>query len=224
MASRLCPRGVCSSDQIQTYNNSIAPDLDYRQTNDGLSYFPLFAHERSIELIDHLTALSLTLSKEIPGCAASTSLAQGMILLEPCSVQRYVVIYFREWHQHSPGVHKGSFDPNTVKLSLLLAIVLIGALYSLSPQHVEMARGMLFLAEQFAFRDQTFAMLAARDVPSSILDPHACLQATQAAFLMALIQLREGVPEKRKQVRSVLFDTIISVSHPTLPMLGLTDR
>lgn len=189
-------------------------NMDHSRTHDSFSDFPLLTHERYIELINLLTALSLALSQEVPGCPAAALLAEGMAILEPYCVQKYVIIYFREWHQHSPVIHKGSFDPNMVALPLLLAVVLIGALYSSSSLNRDMARGMIFLAEQFAFRDRTFVTLAAGDLLSPILDANIGLQATQAAFLMTQIGLREGTPEKRKKVRSVMFDKIITVCCP----------
>jgi hypothetical protein len=179
--------------------------------------------ERSVELIDHLTFLALTLSKEVPDCDAANSLAQGLILLEPRSVQKYVTLYFREWHQHSPVIHKASFCPNLVTLPMLFTVILIGALYSSSREMTDKARDMLFLAERFAFSDSKFTLLLDGKASLDSVSPSQCLQATQAAFLVMQIQLRAGGPDKRKQYRSIMFDQIVKVNSFAL-RLGAIQR
>lgn len=162
-------------------------------------------------MIDHLTFLALSISKDVPEFDPANSLAQGLTLLEPGSVQKYVTLYFREWHQHSPVIHKATFDPNYVPLPLLLTMVLIGALYSSSRENTDKARDMLFLAEKLAYSDPVFNLLL-NDMPSlEDFNPRQCLQATQAAFLVMQIQLREGGPEKKKQARSDMFDKLVKV-------------
>lgn len=166
---------------------------------------------RTNEVVDHLTEISLSLPKYHPESAPNANLVSGVSLFSSTNIQRLVEIYFHQWHRHSPIVHSGTFDMETISLPLLISVVLTGALYSPLAPEVEMARKMLNLAEECAFQDRVFLRLVSGEAPESCCGDERCLEALQAAFSMAQIQLREGSPNKRKYSKFYLFDQVINV-------------
>lgn len=136
----------------------------------GYLTWPLLSNERSDELRQSLREMSATLEAEFPEFGASAALAQGVELFEPHNVRRLVTRYFRRWHQHSPIIHRASFDPNSSSFPLLLSVVLIRGLHSISAREVEMARRMVFLAEEFVYRDPIFMLLQSGDSQPLVSD------------------------------------------------------
>lgn len=161
------------------------------------------------ELIDHLTAVSLSFPKDHPQSSPNTSLAKGTALFSRSSMDTLIEIYFSQWHRHSPIIHRATFDANKVSLPLLLSILLTGALLSPSSEHVSMAKDMLELAEECAFRNVLFNDLVSGSLSQPPSETHRYFEALQAAFSMAQIQLREGSLATRRRARANLFDQII---------------
>lgn len=158
-----------------------------------------------------LTDLVVSLPKDHPECAPNLNLAEGMSLLTSDNIQRFVEIYFRHWNRHSPVIHRGTFDVDRVSLPLLLVVVLTGALFSMCPSDILLARKMLDIAEEFAFRNPMFLKLSSGILPHRSEEHRLSLEAVQAAFSIAQIQLRECCLERRKNIRSDRFDKIIYV-------------
>lgn len=174
-------------------------------------------NRRTNELIDHLTAVSLSLPKDHPQSSPNTSLAKGTALFSRSTMDTLIDIYFNQWHRHSPIVHRGTFDANMVSLPLLLSVLLTGALLSPSSEHVSMAKNMLGLAEECAFKNVLFNDLVSGSLSEPPSETHRYFEALQAAFSMAQIQLREGSLATRRRARANLFDQIIIVWHILLP-------
>lgn len=164
------------------------------------------------EFADHLTALTLSLPRDHPEHAPNINLALGMSTLTSANIARFLRLYFHHWNRHSPVVHPGTFDIFSATLPLLLVMTLTGAMFSLSPEDVAAAKSMLDLSEEFAFRDQDFQKMASGIFPERLDQRRRALQALQAAFSVAQLQLREGSMWKRECVRSLRFDQIIYVS------------
>jgi hypothetical protein len=120
-------------------------------------------------------------------------------------------MYFRHWNRHSPVLHHGTFDAEKVSLPLLLMVVVTGALFSLSHDEVAMARNMLQLAEEYTFQNPAFVALLSGMAPKGPTEFRLALEALQAAFSAAQVQLREGIQENRRRIRSLRFRDIISV-------------
>ncbi|KEF52267.1 uncharacterized protein A1O9_11507 [Exophiala aquamarina CBS 119918] len=164
----------------------------------------------SIELADQLTALTLSLPHDHPEHAPSIHLALGMRTLTQNNISIFLQLYFQHWNRHSPVVHPGTFGVFRTPLPLLLVMTLTGALFSLAPGAVTTARSMLELAEEFAFSDPDFQRIASGIFPEGLEQRRRALKALQAAFCAVQLQLREGTTWKRKCMRTVRFDQIIS--------------
>ena len=111
------------------------------------------------------------------------------------------------------------FNPSTISVPLLLAVVLTGALFSLSVSERALARSMLDFAEDYAFDNPTFQDLLSCAQPRFGTDPRLVLESVQAAVSVFQIQLREGSSTKRKQMRTIRMSQLVLVSRPTLENL-----
>ena len=162
-------------------------------------------------LVDALTELTLSLPPDHPESAPNDRLNNGVILLSPENIERFVRHYFRDWNPHSPILHPATFRSSSASSPILLAVVLTGALFSPSEDEVRRARDMLELAEEYAFGNPIFKKAVSGVGLNSELDLEKGLEALQASFFIAQVQLREGSPLKRKHTRTVRFADIISV-------------
>jgi hypothetical protein len=208
--------------------STLFPVVDRRQDQEPISGlteqmdspYPLnnrvMHRDLSAEFADDLTALTLSLPHNHPEHAPSLSLALGMSTLSSSNISRFLLLYFHHWNRHSPIVHPGTFDVANATLPLLFVMTLTGALFSLSPDTVTAAKSMLELAEEFAFRDSDFQKIASGIFPEGVGQRRRALQAFQAAFCAAQLQLREGNMWKRKCVRTFRFDQIICVGSTLL--------
>lgn len=134
---------------------------------------------------------------------------KGTALFMRYTMDTLIKIYFNQWHRYSPIVYRGAFDANTASLPLLLSVLLTGALLSPSPEQISMAKGMLELAEECAFRNVLFIDLISGAISPQPSETHRYFEALQVAFSMAQIQLREGSSATWRRSRAHLFDQII---------------
>ncbi len=189
--------------------------VEHQSTATASSF--IIRKSRTNELADCLTAVSLSLPKDHPQCAPNAHLAQALSLFEQSSIQKFISIYFHQCHRHTPIIHSGTFNANTVTVPLLLAIILTGALSSPHPDEVSKAQGVLDLTEECVFRDASFVKLVDGILPDLGLDYEKALQSIQAVLTVGQVRLRGSSIEKRREMRSDGFDKLIHVS-----ILGLS--
>lgn len=139
------------------------------------------------------------------------NLTQGLELISPSNITKFVNIYFHHWNRHSPVVHRGTFDPEKTSLPLLFVIILTGALFS-SQNEAAKAKALLDLAEEFAFRNKPFEKLLAGSSPIGDEEERVSRNALQATFSVAQLQLRESSASTRKNARLTRFGQIITVN------------
>ncbi|OQU93942.1 Fungal specific transcription factor domain-containing protein [Cladophialophora immunda] len=171
--------------------------------------YDLMGRDLPAEFAEELTTLTLSLPRDHPERAPSINLALGMTIFTEANIERFLWLYFHHWNRHSPVLHRGTFDVADASLALVLVMTLTGALFSLSPGEVTMAQSMLDLAEEFSFRNPDFERIMSGIFPEGPHERRRALQAIQAAFSAAQLQLREGSSCKRQHVRSHRFDQII---------------
>lgn len=206
--------GISSSFEANGISSGINKDPPLMLDSTLPSYRPMMP-ERYHRFINEIAQLSLT---EMPHTRWKVEPPERRLelFLPPKKIAYFVSIYFREWQPHSPIIYPASFDINRVSFPLLLAVVLVGILYSSDEHSADFARGMFPLAEELIFRERIFASELTRNKkPRTAADIDYAtedLQAIQAAFVMAKILLREGGEEKKNHVQSVVFDRIIAVS------------
>ncbi|OQE41749.1 hypothetical protein PENCOP_c004G04807 [Penicillium coprophilum] len=77
-------------------------------------------------------------------------------LLTTARIRKYIMLYFKYW-QPSCAMLAVSFDPETVPLPLLAAVVFMGAMYSSDQREVYAAKRVLDFAELFVFANDVFS-------------------------------------------------------------------
>lgn len=193
-------------------------------THDRYTGYHPSTPERHDQFIQELTDLWHDLASKSPDSFPGIPLSQTLELLDPSNIPHLITTYFEQWHPHSPVVHPALIDPNETSSPLLLAIIIIGALYSCDEQMVQTARGLIPVAEEWVWRSQLFMELSTpSSIPESALstDFITKFEAVQAAFVMLKILLREGDKDKTRHVRTVVFDRIIEVKPPPPCASGL---
>jgi hypothetical protein len=73
--------------------------------------------------------------------------SQLSCLFHPESIELLTRLCFRHFHRHIPIIHKPSFDPTKAYMPRLIAILLVGGLYS-TPEHIEAVRAGLNSADR----------------------------------------------------------------------------
>lgn len=164
------------------------------------------------DLMYHLHEFCSTLPAGHPEANPDRNLTPGLELISPSNITKFVNLYFYHWNRHSPIIHRGTFDPGKASIPLLFIVILTGALFS-SQDDAAKARALLDLAEEYAFRNRPFERLLAGDPLTGSDGDRTSLDAIQAAFSVAQLQLREGSANVKKHTRSVRFGQIIQVSH-----------
>lgn len=195
--TRHSPRSLMRASQAET---------------ESMVNFDLMGRDLRAEFAESLTKLTLSLPRDHPDHAPSINLALGMTMLTQTNIEKFLWLYFHHWNRHSPVVHRRTFDVTDTSLPLVLVMTLTGALFSLSPDEVSAGQSMLDLAEEFAFRDADFERIASGIIPEGPDGRRRALQALQASFSAAQLQLRQGSTWKRHSVRSDRFNQIIYVS------------
>lgn len=163
------------------------------------------------DLLNQLSILSSSMPEFHPQGMLQGGLDDRVDLFTPSNIERFFRQYFRHWHRHSPILHRQLFNPGTISMPLLLAVVLTGALFSSSVKETNLARSMLDFAEDYAFENPIFLDLISKTEVQAIISHRAVIEAVQAAMSVFQIQLREGSPQKRKYMRTVRMSQIVTV-------------
>ncbi|CAG8057096.1 unnamed protein product [Penicillium nalgiovense] len=117
---------------------------------------PIFEPERPFAMT--LIHLILTQAWHVPlNPTAQEELSTNLnFLLTTARIRKYITLYFRYWQPNCPMLHI-SFDPETVPLPLLAAVVFMGAMYSSDEREVYVAKRVLDFAELFIFANDVFS-------------------------------------------------------------------
>jgi len=162
------------------------------------------------------TALSLQLSPLEQG-----NVSQHLnYLFTPSNITKLANLYFEFWHPHCPIIHQESFNVETVPTPLLVAVVMVGAMYSQNDTDVTTAKLLLDLAELYVFSMDDLtdeyeirqmlrapASSTAESIPLSML----AFQHLQAAYQMVCVQFWAGNMVSRKRTIDTKFGVVIKV-------------
>ena len=139
-------------------------------------------------------------------------------LFTPSRITKLVNLYFEFWHPHCPIVHQGSFSVQTTPISLSVAVVLMGAMYSQVDRDVTTAKTLLDLAELYIysmddlteeFEVRQMMRAASTTTPESIALSMLAFQHLQAAYLMVCVQFWAGNMVSRKRAIDTRFSVVI---------------
>jgi Fungal specific transcription factor domain/Fungal Zn(2)-Cys(6) binuclear cluster domain len=92
--------------------------------------------------IDPLEAHRLTINQHL--LRSGNVSKEDIVWLSPHNVREMVYCYFRHFHRHAPIIHLPTWDIATTPSSLLLTLILLGAVYSDNPEkHAPHARRLV---------------------------------------------------------------------------------
>lgn len=153
---------------------------------------------------------------------AQEEIAAGLrSLLTTARIRKFVSMYFRYWQPSCAMLHQPSFDPNTVSLPLLVAVVFMGAMYSSDTRELFVARRLVDFAELYIFSSDIYsceheigsAFGGRRNTEVESSD-WAMFQNFQAGFIMVVAQYWSGSRVSRNRAMENRFSEVIKVGIP----------
>ncbi|KAI2674968.1 transcriptional regulator family: Fungal Specific TF [Penicillium roqueforti] len=179
---------------------------------------PIFEPERPFATT--LIHLILTQAWQIPlDAKAQEELSANLnFLLTTTRIRKYIMLYFKYW-QPSCAMLPISFDPETVPLPLLAAVVFMGAMYSSDQREVYIAKRVLDLAELFIFANDVFsaeteirAMLSGGRCYDEENSDWEWFQNFQAGFIITIVQYWAGNRLSRNRAMENRFGEVVKVA------------
>lgn len=148
-------------------------------------------------------------------------------LFTPSKITKMVNLYFEFWHPHCPIIHQPTFNIDTAPIPLLIAVTLMGAMYSQADREVNTAKVLLDLAELVIYSVDDLTdefeirqMLRASNRPSeqSVTSSPTTFAHLHAAYLMVVVQFWAGNMVSRKRAIETRFGIVVKIAR----RLGLT--
>jgi hypothetical protein len=88
--------------------------------------------QRGFEIREKLRYTAATMN---PPHTPDKELLQVIDGITPERIAKWIKLYFRHWHRHTPLIHEATFNPTTAALPLLLAVMSVGSMVSPSTPH-----------------------------------------------------------------------------------------
>jgi hypothetical protein len=148
-------------------------------------------------------------------------------LFTPSKITKLVNLYFEFWHPHCPIVHQPTFGIDTAPIPLLLAVTLMGAMYSQADREVNTAKVLLDLAELviYSVEDLTDEFEIKQMLRASTMPANQCVEMSpltfshlNAAYLMVVVQFWAGNMVSRKRAIETRFGVVVKIAR----RIGLT--
>jgi hypothetical protein len=147
-------------------------------------------------------------------------------LFTPSKITKFVNLYFEFWHPHCPIVHQPTFNIDTAPIPMLLAVTVMGSMYSQADREVNTAKILLDLAElviysvddltdEFEIKQMLRGSIATTE---SVTSSPMALAHLQAAYLMVVVQFWAGSMVSRKRAVETRFNIVVKIAR----RLGLT--
>ncbi|KAG0646832.1 15-hydroxyprostaglandin dehydrogenase [Hyphodiscus hymeniophilus] len=147
-------------------------------------------------------------------------------LFTPSKITKFINLYFEFWHPHCPIVHQPTFCVEMAAIPLVMAVTLMGAMYSQADREVNTAKIVLDLAElviysvdeltdEFEIKQVLRASTASEQ---SLSSSPTTLSHLHAAYLMLVVQFWAGSMVSRKRAVETRFNNVVKVAR----RLGLT--
>ncbi|OCT46104.1 putative C2H2 finger domain protein (Zms1) [Cladophialophora carrionii] len=142
-------------------------------------------------------------------------------LLTGEKIRKFISLYFRNWHLNCPILHKPSFDPVNVPVSLVISVVFIGAMYSkdqterlAAKKLVDVAELVVFDSEIFSFESEVTRSIQDESTPANPDSAHEwqIFQELQAGYLMVIAQYWGGSRGSKRRAMQSRFGDVINVA------------
>lgn len=139
-------------------------------------------------------------------------------LLTTARIRKFVALYFKYWQPSCAMIHVPSFDPETVALPLLAAVVFMGAMYSTDQRETYVAKRVLDFVELFIFSSHIFSaesevatVFAGQRSPDDETNEWTNFQSFQAGFIITIVQYWAGSRTSCNRVMENRFSEVIKV-------------
>lgn len=136
-------------------------------------------------------------------------------LCRPACVARFVAYYFDIWHLNCRIVHRPSFGFDVCDESLVLAVVLLGAMYSPDAAERLAASAVVDHVESYIFSCLPLSPSTDGNYPEdsdAVGNGEQEFQIIQAAFTMVITQFWTGTGAQKLRASTRLFDIVVEVS------------
>lgn len=159
--------------------------------------------------------------------------ADIQFLMVPSRIRRFIDSYKTIWHLNCPILHVASLAPETVQMTLLVPIVLMGAMYTADEHELAAAKSLLDVAELYCFSSDVLspdseirlALQEQHAQPAAPMSDWVAFQQFQGAYLMVAVQYWAGNAAARNRAMECRFSEIIKVIYlPVHPYLLMGSR
>lgn len=133
-------------------------------------------------------------------------------LCRPACMSRFIAYYFEIWHLNCRIVHWLSFGFGTCDESLVLAVVLLGAMYSPGAAERLAASAVIDHVESYVFSCLPLSHPASgnyHEDPDGVSHDEKRFQISQAAFIMVITQFWTGSGEQKLRASTRLFNIVV---------------
>lgn len=205
---------------LLSLGDSLAGD-DYFQLDEFMpdsavlgSKLPGQLHDIAAELVETSRSMSLDAGNE----QSMLDMADLDALFSLDNLTLFITAFFHSLHWHMPVVHCPTFDPANVSNSLLLAIFLAGAVYTIpfNGTDLSLPPPLLSVAEEYVFRKVVNLTTSTTMVADQPVKGYA-IETVQAALILEMLQFSQGDPLIRRRIRIVRHPCLVS----TIRSMGL---
>lgn len=187
------------------------PD-DYLLTQFNLdALFPSKLSTQLSEILAELVETSKSMTFGSTGTIHQLDFAELSHLLDVSHITASISAFFQSLHWHLPVVHFPTFDPGNIANSLLLAIFLSGATYTIPLDGKGLPSTLFDVAEEYIFRQ--IASLPTLVSPKSL----STTQLIQSALIIEMLQFGRDNMQTRRRIRIVRHPCLVS----TIRSLGI---
>lgn len=170
------------------------------------------------ELVSCLRLIVIETSPSIYGPTVSWSPQMEAICFEffsPPKVRIFLEAYWSIWSPNCPIIHRPTFDPLLTPVTLLSAMILMGAGHSPSAADRMNARFWYDHVEEMVFRNPFLTLALSINGTRQMSDnsKRRTVQAIQAAYTVCICQNWDGSLSTRMRIRRRRFGDIITVLH-----------
>ncbi|OJD30195.1 nadh-ubiquinone oxidoreductase kda mitochondrial [Diplodia corticola] len=165
---------------------------------------------RAKELIFELSSLHQRLRQLDPETVPFFDPALARQAFTGANLNTFIGASFLPFQQHIAVLHWPSFDPETACLPLLLAMFMVGCVFTAPTDDALLARQFLHIAEEYVFRAPKFQALVVDGSASSVMQGDNLLEYVQAALLVNSTQMSMLDQRTRRRIRTQRHPSIVT--------------
>ncbi|EKG11002.1 hypothetical protein MPH_12005 [Macrophomina phaseolina MS6] len=157
--------------------------------------------KRAEELISELASFHHKLCQFDPPNAPFFDRMQARQVFTATNLKKLIYASFIPFSRHLALLHWPSFDPGTVALPLVLAVFMLGSVFSVPTDDALSARQFLNISEEYIFRASSLQSLIRGESQLATFRYQIMLEHVQAALLICSTQLSPNNRQTRRRIR-----------------------